>query len=65
VGNLAERVDPSVRPARAVSHNIFLGDLARGVVDGALNRGQAGLELPAVKRSAIVGDREFDVPHAS
>ena len=61
---LAERVDPGVRPARSVSHNIFFGDFARGVIDGALNRGQAGLELPAVEGGAIVRDREFDVAHA-
>ena len=61
--NLAERVDASVRPARSVSHNIFFGDFSRGVVDGALNRGQAGLKLPAVEGGAIVRDGEFDVAH--
>ena len=64
MGGLAERVDAGVGPARAVSHNFFFGDFARGIVDGTLNRGQAGLKLPAVEGRAIVGDREFDVAHA-
>jgi hypothetical protein len=47
-----------------MSHNILFGDFSRGVVDGALNGGQAGLKLPTVEGGAIVRDREFDVAHA-
>jgi hypothetical protein len=62
--SLAERVDARVRAACSVYHNvIFFGNFPRGVVDSALNRGQTGLELPAVEVRAIVGNREFDVAH--
>ena len=54
--DLAERVDAGVGAAGAVDGDRFLGDLADGVVEGALDRWQAGLELPAVEVGAVVGD---------
>jgi hypothetical protein len=47
-----------------VYHDSFLRDFSSGGVDCALNRREAGLELPAVEVGSVVGDREFDVSHA-
>ncbi len=63
MSDLAQCVDASVGAARAVHDDSFLGDFARGVVDGALNRRDAGLELPAMKIGSVVGDCNFDISH--
>ena len=54
--DLAERVNAGIGAAGAVDGDRFLGDLAEDVVEGALDGGQAGLELPAVEVRAVVGD---------
>jgi hypothetical protein len=46
-----------------VHNNSLLGDFSRGVVNFALNRREAGLELPTVEVRAVVGDGELDVAH--
>src|SRR6202040_1713153 len=47
--DLAEGVYTGVSAACAVNEDFLLRDLARGVGDGALNRRQARLDLPAVE----------------
>ena len=64
MANLTEGVDAGVGAARAVHDDSFLGDFARGGVNFALDRWEAGLELPTVEVSSLVGDGEFDVSHA-
>jgi hypothetical protein len=56
-------VDAGVCAAGAVNNNSLLRNFARGGVNFALDRWEAGLELPAVEVGAIVGDCEFDVSH--
>ena len=63
MADLTERVDACVGAARAVHNNSLLGDFSRGVVNFALNRREAGLELPTVEVRAVVGDCELDVAH--
>ena len=60
---LPERVDACVGAAGALDENFFLGDLRSCFGESALDRWQAGLDLPAVEGSAVVGDCEFDVAH--
>ena len=61
--DLGEGVYAGVRAACAVDEDFFLGDLAGGFGDGALDGGLAGLDLPAVEGGAVVGDCEFEVAH--
>ena len=49
MADLTERVDACVGAAGAVHNNSLLGDFSRGGIDFALNRREAGLELPAWK----------------
>ena len=63
MGDLAEGVDADVGAACAVDEDFFLGDLAGGFGDGALDGRLAGLDLPAVEGGAVVGDGEFEVAH--
>src|ERR1700730_9126706 len=64
MGSLSERMNASVRAVPFVHHGVFLSDFARGVVDGSLDRGQAGLELPAVEGGAVVRDGQSHGAHA-
>src|SRR5690348_12548618 len=63
MGHLTERVNARVRAARAVQRNLFLCDLARSFVEGALNRGHARLHLPTVETCAVISDDELYIPH--
>ncbi len=62
--HLSQRVNAGIGAARAVDHDFFLRDFARGVVERALNRRHTRLRLPAVKIGAVVRDGEFDIAHA-
>lgn len=60
VGDLPERVDPSIGPARAMDAHLFTpGSLDRGF-DEVLDGATLGLGLPTLKRRAVVGDGEFE-----
>jgi hypothetical protein len=63
MADLTEGVDAGVGAAGAMHDNSLLRNFARGGIDFALNRREAGLELPAVEVGAIVSDGEFDVSH--
>ena len=63
MGDLREGMDAGIGAACAVDEDFFLGDLAGGFSDGALDGRLAGLDLPAVEGGAVVGDGEFEVAH--
>src|SRR5580704_11824085 len=63
-GHLAERVNSGIGSAGARQLYIFLGKFAKDADDLALNRGLAGLKLPAVKIGAVVCNRELEIAHA-
>src|SRR5580704_2659842 len=60
---LAESVYTRICPARAVHHDFFLCDFRGGFVQCALNCGDFGLHLPAMKVRAVVGNGQLDIPH--
>jgi hypothetical protein len=64
VSGLSERVDASVGAAGPVDNDVLFGDFARRVIEGALDRRQGGLKLPAVEGGALVSDCELNVTHA-
>ena len=63
MGDLSEGVDAGIGAACAVDEDFFLGDLAGGFGDGALNGRLARLDLPAVEGGAVVGNGEFEEAH--
>jgi len=63
MSDLSEGVDAGIGAACAVDEDFFLGDLAGGFGDGALDSRLAGLDLPAVEGGAVVGNGEFEVAH--
>src|ERR1700723_4209377 len=63
--DLPERMNSGIGAAGPVNRDSLLGDLLQRVLDGALNRGNFRLELPAVKLRAVVGDDEFNVLHCA
>ena len=63
IRDLGESVDAGVGAACAMDEDFFLGDLAGGFGDGALDGRLAGLDLPAMEGGAVVGDGEFEVAH--
>ena len=60
--NLPAGVDPGIRAARGVDHDPQARDLPQGGFQHALHGALAGLELPAEKFRALVGQGEHD-PH--
>ncbi len=62
-GDLGEGVDAGVGAAGALGEDGFAGDVVEGLGEGALDGGEAGLDLPAVEGRAVVGEDEFPVLH--
>ena len=62
-GYLAECVDAGVGAAGALRENAFAGDAVEYVAEGALDGGQAGLDLPAVVWGSVIGEGELPVGH--
>src|SRR5450432_2837263 len=62
--DLPQGMDSGVGAPGAVEHDVFLGQLAQHADNFALNGRLAGLDLPAVKISAVVGDGELEIAHA-
>ena len=58
-GDLREGVDAGVGAAGALGENGLAGDVVEGVGEGALDGGQAGLDLPAVEGGAVVARVSF------
>jgi hypothetical protein len=64
-GNLAQRVNPRVGSARALGKDSLSRDMVQSLNESALNRGQAGLNLPAMIAGTVVGNRELPVRHGT
>ena len=64
-GTNGESVDARVSAAAAVDLDSFAFDLREGGLDGALDGGQAGLDLPAVIGGAVVRNEDAQTPHGS
>src|SRR6185437_549504 len=62
-GNLGERVHAGIRATGALGQNALARDAMDGVSQRALYGSEAGLNLPAVIRRAVVREREFEVRH--
>jgi hypothetical protein len=58
-GDLAQGVDASIGAARALGQRRFTGNAAEGCLELALDGGVPGLNLPAVKIGAVVGEGEL------
>jgi len=65
MGHLRERMDAGIRPAGAVHHDFLLRDLAECRMQRALDSRQAGLELPAMEISPLIGDGKFEIAHSA
>ena len=61
--HLPERVHSRIGAAGSLDDYFFLRDLARRVVQRALNGRHARLRLPAVEVRSIVGNGQLDVAH--
>ena len=62
-GDLAEGVDAGVGAAGALGEDGFAGDVVDGAGEGALDGGQAGLDLPAVEGGSVVREDGLPVRH--
>ena len=58
-GDLSQRVHAGVGAARTLGQGRFADDAAESRLQFALNSAMAGLDLPAVKVGAVVGEGEF------
>jgi hypothetical protein len=63
MGHLPKCVNPGIGAACALDQYLLLGDLAGRVDERALNRSNAGLQLPAMKFRPVVCNGELDVAH--
>src|SRR6267378_2820583 len=61
--NLAECVNPRVCSPCCMQNDVFLRQAAQHFNDFSLNRGLAGLNLPAVEIGAVVRDGELEIAH--
>ena len=62
--DLADRVNPCIRPARTVQLEILAaGDVADDAIDFPLDGPGVLLDLPAAVARAGVFDREFEAGH--
>ena len=57
-------MDAGVGTAGALGQDAFADGAVDGVGEESLDGGQAGLDLPAVVRGAVVGEDELPVSHA-
>ena len=60
-GDLRECVDAGVGAAGALGKTVFAGDMGDAAGERALDGGEAGLDLPAVKCGAVVGESDLPV----
>src|ERR1700690_2608550 len=63
MSNLPQSMDAGIGAARPMHDDLFLRDLARRIMDRALDRRNAGLRLPAVEVGALVRDSDLDISH--
>ena len=59
--DLGERVHAGVGASGALGQKLFSGEALDGVGESSLDGGLAGLDLPAVKGGAVIGEGEFEV----
>jgi hypothetical protein len=62
--HLPERMHAGVGAAGALHRRVFAAEICDGCLQDALHRGAVGLELPALKRRAVIFDRKLVAGHA-
>ena len=61
--NLTERMNPGVRPPRAMQDDVFLRQAPQQSDNFSLNGGLVCLHLPAMEICAVVRDRQLEIAH--
>ncbi len=64
-GDLGKGVDAGVGTAGTLGEDGFANDAMEGLGEGTLDRGEAGLNLPAVEAGAVVREGELPVGHCA